>query len=168
MIPLLIERFAMNLGYARGLLEGVDESRMIAQPSPGMSHPAWLIGHLAWTADLLPLILHRGRPTLGEEWAALFSNKSRVRAESGIYPEKSRLIAALGDAHSPRRRRPGSGRPGAVREPVPGPEDAGDRADRRIGGRPPDDHPRGGSPRPALRLAEGDGPAAGRGSLMFV
>ena len=90
---LKINRFLM--GYCRMLIGDIPDERMVEQPLPGVNHPAWSLGHLAWSTD-------RGRSLLGlepecpSEWTATFGFGSKPSASRGDYPSRDELIAALG------------------------------------------------------------------------
>ena len=44
-----VNRFLV--GFGQGLLSEIPDERMTEQPLPGVNHPAWILGHLALTAD---------------------------------------------------------------------------------------------------------------------
>jgi hypothetical protein len=61
----LLHTWNLNLGYAKRLVADIPEAQMAVQPAAGMNHAAWVLGHLACTADMLGAI--RGfLPTLGD------------------------------------------------------------------------------------------------------
>ena len=71
---LKVNRFLM--GYLRMLIADVPDERMAEQPVAGVNHPAWILGHLAYSAD-------RGRWLLGlnrecpAEWTEMFGPGSK-------------------------------------------------------------------------------------------
>jgi hypothetical protein len=89
---LRINRFLM--GYFRMLIGDVPDERMAEQPLPGVNHPAWILGHLAWSTD-------RGRSLLGlepecpAEWTATFGFGSKPSTSRGDYPARDELIRAV-------------------------------------------------------------------------
>jgi hypothetical protein len=89
---LKINRFLM--GYSRMLIGDIPDERMAEQPLPGVNHPAWILGHLAWSTD-------RGRWLLGlepefpSEWTATFGFGSKPSTSRGDYPSRDELIAAV-------------------------------------------------------------------------
>jgi hypothetical protein len=89
---LKVNRFLM--GYARMLIGDIPDERMVEQPFPGVNHPAWNLGHLAWSTD-------RGRWLLGlepefpSEWTTLFGFGSKPTASRGDYPSRDELIGAV-------------------------------------------------------------------------
>ena len=99
MIDLLRSRFAFQLSYIEALVADIPQGRMAEQPAPGMNHPAWLLGHLAWAADFVPALLG-GAPGLEAEWAARFGARSRPTADASVYPDKAALLDALRRAHA--------------------------------------------------------------------
>jgi hypothetical protein len=49
----LLDTWNLNLGYAKRLVVDIPDDKMALQPAPGMNHAAWVLGHLACTADML-------------------------------------------------------------------------------------------------------------------
>jgi hypothetical protein len=49
----LLHTWTLNLGYAKRLVADIPDDTMALQPAPGMNHAAWVLGHLACTADML-------------------------------------------------------------------------------------------------------------------
>lgn len=88
---------ALNLKDAGKLVADLGPEQMTAQPAPGMNHAAWVLGHLAWAADLGPQILGEA-PGFPAEWVPLFDNSSEPKADASAYPSKAELLAALEDA----------------------------------------------------------------------
>src|SRR5262249_9370889 len=82
------------MGYCRRLLADIPEERMAEQPLPGVNHPAWILGHLAVTADFAAGLLGADK-TLPQEWGPLFVPGSKPSAIRGSYPSKDKLLAAL-------------------------------------------------------------------------
>ena len=87
-----------ELGYAAILLADIAEERLCEQPLPGVNHPAWIIGHLANTADSVaawfgekPAISDETKKSLG-----LGSTPSAIRAD---YPSKEELLKLLNETH---------------------------------------------------------------------
>ena len=39
------------LGYLRKLIGDIPDERTVEQPLPDVNHPAWILGHLAWSTD---------------------------------------------------------------------------------------------------------------------
>jgi hypothetical protein len=89
---LKINRFMME--YVRMLVGDVPDERMAEQPLPGVNHPAWILGHLAFSTD-------RGRSLLGlepefpAEWTSMFGFGSKPSSTRGDYPARDELIRAV-------------------------------------------------------------------------
>ena len=81
MIADILRSFSMSMEYGRNLLADLDQGQMTAQPLPGMNHPAWIVGHLAFSFQMIggELGLESWLP---EHW-------------EGQYPGKHELLAAL-------------------------------------------------------------------------
>jgi hypothetical protein len=100
MIDALILLYDRNLDYARRLIADVPAEKMAAQPVPGatMNHAAWVIGHLARTADFVGQQF--GLPAATPPaWGDLFGGGSKPDAAPGRYPDKAVLLKALEDGH---------------------------------------------------------------------
>ena len=71
MIRHLLHTWDLNLGYAKRLVADIPDDQMAVQPAPGMNHAAWVLGHLACTADMLGGMLGLP-PVCPDDWPALF------------------------------------------------------------------------------------------------
>ncbi|MCE9630521.1 MAG: DinB family protein [Planctomycetia bacterium] len=49
----LLHAWNLNVGYAKRLVADIPDDKMTLQPAPDMNHAAWVLGHLACTADML-------------------------------------------------------------------------------------------------------------------
>lgn len=95
----LLHTWNLNLGYARRLVTDIPDDSMALQPAPDMNHAAWVLGHLACTADMLAAMIGVP-PVCPPEWTALFDWNSCPSGNAGRYPSKSALLRALEDAHA--------------------------------------------------------------------
>jgi len=91
--------YAFLLGYAGRLVADVDDNRFADQPSPGINHPAWLLGHLCVVADRGAELLGSPR-SLPASWHADFGTGSLPRPDRVSYPAKAELTAALRSSHA--------------------------------------------------------------------
>lgn len=72
---------------------------MVAQPNGIMNHPAWVIGHLTCTCQLLGGAI--GLPEwLPSDFARCFGTGSVPVADAGLYGTKDNALAMLRDAQS--------------------------------------------------------------------
>lgn len=99
MIGPLLRTWDHNLGYAKRLVADIPDETMAHQPAPGMNHAAWVLGHLACTADMLGAMIGV-KPVCPPEWTALFDWNSSPSGDADRYPSKSVLLKALEDAHA--------------------------------------------------------------------
>ena len=95
----LLHTWNLNLGYAKRLVADIPDDKMAFQPAPGMNHAAWVLGHLACTADMLGAMIGV-KPVCPPDWAARFDWNSSPASEAGRYPTKATLLKALEDAHA--------------------------------------------------------------------
>lgn len=89
----------INLDYARRLVADVPEERMADQPRPGMNHAAWVLGHLAMTADFVSGILGDATIRHPESWEALFGSGATPVSDRSRYPSKAELVHAVESAY---------------------------------------------------------------------
>lgn len=89
--------FAYCLDYLREQVAGVAASDMVAQPNGIMNHPAWVIGHLTHTCQMLAGVL--GLPSwLAHDWAGLYGTGSVPASDAALYENKEDALAILRDA----------------------------------------------------------------------
>jgi hypothetical protein len=70
---------------------------MVAQPNGIMNHPAWVVGHLTVTCQLLGGVI--GLPEwLPNDWAERFGTGSVPAADRSLYGTKQNALAKLHDA----------------------------------------------------------------------
>ena len=83
----------MLLNYVGMLVGDLPDERLAEQPMPGVNHPVWVLGHLAWSTD-------RGRSLLGlpaecpPEWTPLFGFGSKPSTNRD-YPSRDELLQAV-------------------------------------------------------------------------
>ena len=99
MIDPLLHTWNLNLGYAQRLVDDLPDASMTLQPAPGMNHPAWVLGHLACTADMLGEMLGV-QPVCPADWPPLFDWNSSPTSEADRYPTKATLLETLSAAHA--------------------------------------------------------------------
>lgn len=99
MITPLLHTWNLNLGYAKRLVAEIPDEAMAFQPAPEMNHAAWVLGHLACTADMLGAMIG-AKPVCPADWPALFDWNSSPSSDAGRYPSKATLLKALEDAHT--------------------------------------------------------------------
>lgn len=63
-----------------------------------MNHAAWVLGHLACTADMLGAMVGV-KPVCPPEWTALFDWNSSPSTDATLYPSKQTLLAAVEAGH---------------------------------------------------------------------
>lgn len=91
-----VNRFLV--GYGQRLLSEIPDERMTEQPLPGVNHPAWILGHLALTADGVGEMFG-GKRTLPAEWSTLFGQGSQPSSVRSGYPSKGELLRAFEECH---------------------------------------------------------------------
>jgi hypothetical protein len=94
----LLHLWNLNLGYAKRLVADIPDDKMARQPAPEMNHAAWVLGHLACTADMLGAMIDL-KPVCPADWAPRFDWNSSPEDDVARYPSKATLLKALEDAH---------------------------------------------------------------------
>lgn len=117
---LILSRFAFQLDYLKHLVGDIGPDRMADQPFPGMNHPAWLLGHLVWAADLVPALLGPGS-ALDPSWAERFGNRTRPVADVSVYPSREDLLFELEKGHARASECVRHASPEVFGEPMPDP-----------------------------------------------
>ncbi len=95
----VLHSFAYGLDFLREQVADVAPPDMVAQPNGIRNHPAWVIGHLTHTCELLGGVVGV-EAWLPEEWAGRYGTGSIPVADAGRYEPKDRALAMLGDAQS--------------------------------------------------------------------
>ena len=95
----VLHSFAYALDFLREQVADVAEADMVAQPNGIMNHPAWVIGHLTHSLELLGGVIGLA-PGLPDDWAKRFGTGSVPVADQNVYETKDRALAMLRDAES--------------------------------------------------------------------
>jgi hypothetical protein len=85
------------LKYCHLLTADIADERMAEQPMPCVNHPAWILGHLAVSAEMVIGRLG-GDKFLPAEWGDLFKPGSSPRDVRVDYPSKETLLKGLEDS----------------------------------------------------------------------
>ena len=95
----VLHSFAYALDFLREQVADVAEADMVAQPNGIMNHPAWVIGHLTHSCELLGGVIGVAA-WLPSDWAGRFGTGSMPIADKDAYETKDRALAILRDAQS--------------------------------------------------------------------
>src|SRR5688572_6553902 len=98
-MKLVLHSFTYTLNYLREQVADVAAMDMVAQPKGVKNHPAWVIGHLTHSCEMLGGTIGLP-PWLPEDWAKCYATGSSPIADAGVYETKERALAMLGDAQS--------------------------------------------------------------------
>lgn len=93
----VLHSFAYCLDFLREQVADVPAKDMVAQPNGIASHPAWVIGHLTHTFQLLGDVIGL-HPWLPDHWASRYGTGSLPVADVGAYESKEDALSLLGDA----------------------------------------------------------------------
>ena len=106
--------------YCRTLVDDIPDERIAEQPIPGVNHPAWILGHLAFVADYIAGTLGAEKK-IPEQWAALFRPGSKPNANRSSYPSKAELLTALDQGCERLRERAANATPEQLSKPTTNP-----------------------------------------------
>jgi hypothetical protein len=108
------------IGYCRRQIADIPDERMAEQPVASVNHPAWVLGHLAWTADRALEML--GAPALlPAESATLFGRGSTPSNSRAAYPSKDELLKAIDAGYEQLRQRAKLATPEQLSKPTTNP-----------------------------------------------
>jgi len=96
MIPPLLNSLDLTIGFLRRLVDDVPDDKLTRQPRGVINHPAWVLGHLAYSFQGLGEEFGLP-PWLPEGWTEVFGTGSIPTDRRDRYPEKSVLLDALLD-----------------------------------------------------------------------
>src|SRR5262249_42224993 len=92
--------------------------RFCEQPVPGVNHPAWILGHLAYSGDGAVGVLG-GQKTLIGEWTKKFGAGSKPLSLRADYPSKDELLRILEERFAAARELAAAASPERVALPNP-------------------------------------------------
>jgi hypothetical protein len=93
----VLHSFHYALEFLRELVADVPPIDMVAQPPGIANHPAWTIGHLTHSCELLAGVAGLP-PWLPADWAGRFGTGSVPVADASMYEPKAEMLARLADA----------------------------------------------------------------------
>jgi len=93
----ILNSYAIALDSGRRMLADLRDDQWVAQPIAGMNHPAWIVGHLTYSCQMIGIEMGLA-PWLPEDWGTRFDTDSRPVAAAEDYPSRSELLSAFGDA----------------------------------------------------------------------
>jgi hypothetical protein len=107
------------LQYCRMMVADLADERLAEQPAAGMNHPAWILGHLTFSAE-------RGSELLGVDKAAaslmtLYGPGSKPSASRGDYPSKDELLHGVEQSFERLRQRIAQATPEQLAKPTTNP-----------------------------------------------
>ena len=87
------------LNYGRNLTEDLSPEQYYEQPSQGLNHPAWVLGHLSFVAQF-GVSLCGGETWLDESWNDNFGVGSTPQNTPEPYPSVAELLEGYEDGHA--------------------------------------------------------------------
>jgi hypothetical protein len=96
MIDEILGSFTKTLEFLQRLVADVPDQRLTHQPVGVVNHPAWIIGHLAYSFQLIGIEMGL-KPWLPEYWDQKFGTGSMPGDTRDDYPSKADLLDRLSD-----------------------------------------------------------------------
>jgi hypothetical protein len=97
MINELLGSFRNTIEFLHRLIADVPDESMAVQSHGAVNHPAWVIGHLIYSCQLIAGEMGV-KPWLSPGWDQLFGTGSQPTDSREAYPGKDELLALLDDA----------------------------------------------------------------------
>ena len=95
---LKVFQFHLTLGGA--LIDGIDPADVATSTCEGGQHPAWVVGHLAYVANMVVGMLG-GQPGVDmDRWKELFDGGTDLKQDPAAYPAWGELVQAWKDGHA--------------------------------------------------------------------
>ena len=98
MLEDLLSTYEFNLRNAHHVVEGLNPEQCVAQPGVLVNHPAWSIGHLALTSDVMMLEMGEEQSFPGE-WMERFFPGAPITGNIEDYPSMQELMNQLETQH---------------------------------------------------------------------
>lgn len=103
-LQIALNQLRIVRGYTVEILETVPESDWFRQPSEGVTHLAWQVGHMAIAEHSLALVRIRGTQPqdteiIPDSFSKLFGKGSTPVADSGAYPAPAEIRSAFDKVH---------------------------------------------------------------------
>ncbi len=103
MIDEILNSYALTLRELRTLVTDLDAAQMVHQPVGVSNHPAWTIGHLVQSCEMIGGEIGL-QPWLPAHWAEKFAPGSMPVPVVHAYPDKTTLLSFLDDGEQRLRR----------------------------------------------------------------
>lgn len=96
MIDQILRSYDLTLGCLKRMVADVPNELLTRQSDGAVNHPAWVIGHLAYSCQAIGGELGL-QPWLSDDWAERFGTGSVPREDRPLYPTKQALLETLSD-----------------------------------------------------------------------
>lgn len=96
-IAAVLHSFAYSLDYLREQVATLSPAQMVTPTQAVRNHPAWTIGHLTLTCQMIGATIGV-EPWLPEDWMARFGTGSVPGSDLAQYPSKPHALAMLKEA----------------------------------------------------------------------
>lgn len=93
----ILNSLSLHMKTLQELVADLDDAQMTRQPPGVPNHPAWTLGHIAFSFQGIGEEIGLD-PWLLEDWEKRFGTGSTPVAEAGAYPAKQELLDTLADA----------------------------------------------------------------------
>ncbi len=93
----IVDGFAYSLNFLRELVADLSAKEMVLQSEQIKNHPAWVIGHLAFSCQAIGGEIGL-KSWLADNWGQRFGMGSEPVSDVVAYEDKAELLAILSDA----------------------------------------------------------------------
>jgi uncharacterized damage-inducible protein DinB len=114
----VLNSLSLHMKTLHELVGDLDDARMTQQPAGVPNHPAWTLGHIAFSFQGIGEEIGL-EPWLPADWEKRVGTGSTPVAEAGRYPTKQELLETLADAERRVRERLSAMDEAALNEPLP-------------------------------------------------
>jgi hypothetical protein len=99
MIVEVLNSYDLHFEFLRTLVSDLSAEQMVSQPEGVPNHPAWTVGHLAFSCQAIGGEFGL-KAWLPADWEEKFGTGSTPVADESAYPDKEALLEALADGKS--------------------------------------------------------------------
>jgi DinB family protein len=115
----ILNSYALTLRELRTLVTDLDTAQMVYQPAGVPNHPAWIIGHLVQSCEMIGGEIGL-QPWLPAHWAEEFAPGSKPVPVIDAYPDKATLLSLLDDGEQRLRHALAAMSDSELARPLPG------------------------------------------------
>jgi hypothetical protein len=90
----ILHSLTYSIDFLDEQLADVTEQQMVMRPDDSMNHPAWTLGHLSYTLNLIGTVIGL-EMSLSEDWAGVYGPGSQPVGDRSVYISKADALTVL-------------------------------------------------------------------------